>query len=548
MSQNFRKILNKSYLLCLPLSLILLNFSYAADLPNGVKLSKNQVLNRGNGAEIPTIDPQKIEDVQAANVGLDVFEGLVRYNSQGILKPAGATDWTISKDGLTYIFHLRKNSKWSNGDIITAHDYVYGFQRLVDPKTASSYAFIVSSIKNAELISAGKEPLNKLGVVALNDYTLQISLNEPTPYLFEILTLSNCVPANKNAMDKKKDQFFQAGNLVSNGPYILKYWKVGDKITLVKNQNYWNAKKTIIEEVHFYPTQNLTSEEQMYEAGQLDITNEIPMDKYDSLKRKLTDEVKTNPALSSYWFSFNLDKPPFKDNIKLRKALSLVIDREIITKKVTMRGEKPIYDIVAIGTKNYNQFKYDWSDKSIQDRIQLAKKLYEEAGYSADKPLNITILYNTNDNSKKLVLALASMWKQTLGVNAVTENQEWKVFLNSRNKGEFDVVWNRWIADYNDANTFADLSRSDSEMNTSKFKNPKYDELLKLAKKELDLKKRQKILEEASALMMNTYPIVPLYSAVTTHLVKKHVGGYTGKNPQDSTQSFELYIKDHEQR
>ena len=530
MSHNFKKMLNKSFLLYLPLTLSLSNFSYAADLPNGIKLSKNQVLNRGNGAEIPTIDPQKIEDVQAANVGLDLFEGLVRYDAQGILRPAGATDWTISKDGLTYIFHLRKNSKWSNGDIITAHDYVYGFQRLVDPKIASSYAFIVSSIKNAELINAGKEPLNKLGVVALNDYTLQISLNEPTPYLFEILTLSNCVPANKNAMDKKKDQFFQAGNLVSNGPYTLKYWKVGDKITLVKNQNYWNAKKTIIEEVNFYPTQNLTSEEQMYESGQIDITNEIPMDKYDSLKRKLTDEVKTNPALTSYWFSFNLDKQPFKDNIKLRKALSLVVD------------------IVAIGTKNYNQFKYDWSDKSIQERIQLAKKLYEEAGYSAAKPLNIRILYNTNDNSKKLVLALASMWKQTLGVNAVTENQEWKVFLNSRNKGEFDVVWNRWIADYNDANTFADLSRSSSEMNTSKYNNPKYDELLKIATKELDLKKRQKILEEASALMMNSYPIVPLYSAVTTHLVKKHVGGYTGKNPQDSTQSFELYIKEHEQR
>jgi oligopeptide transport system substrate-binding protein len=283
----------------------------------------------------------------------------------------------------------------------------------------------------------------------------------------------------------------------------------------------------------------------MYISGQIDLTNEISMDQYDKLKSKLGSEVHSNPYLASYWFSFNLDKAPFKNNLKLRQALSMVVDRDIITKQITRRGESASYDIVAKGAKNYNLFKYDWSHKTYAEKVEIAKKLYEEAGYSASKPLNITILYNTNENSKKLVLAVASMWKKALGVNVLVENQEWKVFLKSRQNGEFQVAWDRWIADYNDVNSFSDLLRSNSQMNNAKFKSPKYDELLKKATNELDLNKRQKILEEASSILMNDYPIVPLYSAVTTHLVKKYVGGYSGKNPLDHTSTFDLYIVDH---
>lgn len=534
-----------SYLLCVPLSISTFQSAHAAEVPAGTKLSKQQILNRGNGAETPTMDPQKVEDVQGNNIAQDLFEGLVRDNSSGKIVPGGASNWDISKDGLTYTFQLQKNAKWSNGDPITAHDYVYGMQRLVDPKVASTYAFLLSDVKNADLINQGKEPLSSLGVIAVDNHTLQIKLNNPTPYILEILAMRNCAPANKAAMKKLGNKFFQPGSLVSNGPYMLKYWKIGDKITLVKNPNYWDASKTIIEEVNFYPTQNLNSEEQMYHAGQIDLTNEISMDQYDKLKNKFGSEVRSNPYLSSYWFSFNLKKAPFKDNPKLRQALSMVIDRDIITKQVTRRGESPSYDLVAKGAKNYKLFTYDWSHEPYTEKVKKAKKLYEEAGYSASKPLNVTILYNTNENSKKLVLAVASMWKQALGVNALVENQEWKVFLTSRQNGEFQVAWDRWIADYNDVNSFSDLMRSDSQMNNAKYKNPKYDALLKKATLELDLKKRKKNLEDASAILMNDYPILPLYSAVTTHLVKNYVGGYTGKNPLDHTSTFDLYITNH---
>jgi oligopeptide transport system substrate-binding protein len=545
MSHSLSKLISLSYLLCVPFSVAVSHSAYAAEVPAGTKLSKKQILNRGNGAETPTIDPQKVEDVQGNNIAQDLFEGLVRDDSNGKIVPGGASDWYVSKDGLTYTFQLRKNAKWSNGDPITAHDYVYGMQRLVDPKVASTYAFLFSDVKNADLINQGKEPISSLGVKAVDNYTLQIKLNNPTPYILEILAMRNSAPANKAAMEKLDNKFFQPGNLVSNGPYMLKYWKIGDKITLVKNPNYWNASKTIIEEVNFYPTQNLNSEEQMYHAGQIDLTNEISMDQFDKLKSKLGSEVHSNPYLSSYWFSFNMQKPPFKDNPKLRQALSMVVDRDIITNQVTRRGESASYDIVAKGAKNYKPFTYDWSYKPYKEKVEKAKKLYEEAGYSASKPLKITILYNTNENSKKLVLAVASMWKKELNVDVLVENQEWKVFLKSRQNGEFEVAWDRWIADYNDVNSFSDLMRSESQMNNARYKNAKYDDLLKKATTELDLRKRQKILEDASSIVMNDYPIVPLYSAVTTHLVKKYVGGYSGKNPLDHTSTFDLYIINH---
>jgi oligopeptide transport system substrate-binding protein len=539
------RALNSLVLLSLTFSVAIFQSARAAEIPVGTKLSRKQVLNRGNGAEIPTIDPQKVDDAQGANVIGDLFEPLVKENSEGNIIPAGASSWAVSKDGLTYTFSLQKYAKWSNGDPVTAHDYVFGMQRLVDPKLASDVAFLLSNVKNADLINQGTQPMSSFGVMALDNLTLQITLNKVTPYMLEVLANTNLAPMNKKAMEKYGNKFFKEGNLVSNGPYILKYWKVGDKLTLVKNLNYWDAKKTIIEEVNFYPTQNLNTEEQMFFTGQLDITNEISMDSYDKLKSELGNEVISNPYLTSYWFSFNLKNPPFKDNLKLRQALSMAVDRDIISKQVTRRGEMPSYDIVAKGVKNYNQFVYDWAHYPYKERVEKAKNLYREAGYSAAKPLHINILYNTNENSKKLVLAVASMWKQVLGVNASVENQEWKVFLNSRGNRKFEVAWNRWIADYNDASSFIDLSRSDNSHNNSYYMNSKYDVLSKKAATELDLDKRKKIFEQASSLLMNDYTVVPLYSAVSTHLVKNYVGGFSRKNSLAPIRTFDLYIADH---
>ena len=527
------------------IALVFITFPRAAEVQQNQKLAKDQKLNVANGTEIATLDPQKVEDAPTTNIIQDLFEGLIRNDINGHLQPAGATHWKISEDKLTYVFYLRKNVKWSNGETITADDYVYAFQRLVDPKVASSYSFLIYPIKNSETINQGKLPVNQLGVRAIDKETIEISLKEPTPYFLEILAMINCAPANKAAMEKNKEHFFQVGNIISNGPYLLKYWKVGDKITLVKNPKYWNAQKTILEEVNYYPTQSLTTVIQMYEAGQIDFTNEIPTDLFNHLKQKYPQEVKINPYLASYWLSFNLQKKPFQDNLKLRQALSMVIDRDIITKQVTRRGEIPIYDIVSMGTKNYNQSKYDWVSLPFKDRVNKAQKLLEEAGYGAKNPLKLKILYSTNENNKKLVLAIAAMWKQNLNIDVTLENQEWKVFLNSRQKGDYEVAWDRWIADYNDANTFLDVVRSDSQMNNPKYNNKKFDQLLKLSSIEHDMKKRKKLLEDASTLFMNDYAIIPLYSAVTTHLVKTYVGGYSGKNPQDFTASFDLFIKAH---
>ncbi|KAB8033306.1 peptide ABC transporter substrate-binding protein [Fluviispira multicolorata] len=523
-------------------ALLFSSYSYAADVPKNVVLAKKQIFNKGNGAELPTLDPQKVEDKQGNNIAIDLFEGLVRDDNEGIVRPAGAHKWEITPDGLTYTFHLRKNAKWSNGDTVTAHDYVYGIQRLSDPKVASTYAFLTIALKNGEEVNEGRIPVSSLGVKALDDYTLQIQLARKNPAILDTLVMRNFSPINKKVMEKYGEQYFQPGKLVTNGAYMLTYWRVGDKLTMVKNPHYWNANKTVIEEVNYFPIQNVNTEEQMYLSGQLDMTNDISTDQFDKLKKKLGSEVRSDAFLASYFFSFNNQVEPFKDNLKLREALNLVIDRNVITQKVTRRGEISSNDIAAQGVKNYNLNVYSWSNLSMQERIKTAKKLYAEAGYSEKNPLTLKILYSTNENFKKLVLTVASMWKDHLGVKVELENQEWKVFLKTRQKGDFQVAFDRWNADYNDINTFADLLRSDNIQNNAKYRSEIFDKMLKKADYEMNVEKRKKYFEEALSYAMNEYPIVPLYTAVSVHLVKKYVGGYTGKNPLDNTSSFDLYM------
>ncbi|BBH53391.1 peptide ABC transporter substrate-binding protein [Fluviispira sanaruensis] len=538
MAVSINKLISSSLLATLLFSSV----SFAAEVPKNVTLAKKQVFNKGNGAELPTLDTQKTEDKQGNNVAIDLFEGLVRDNNEGAVVPAGAEKWDISADGLTYTFHLRKNAKWSNGDPVTAHDYVFGMQRLADPKVASTYSFLIHAIKNGAEVNEGKIPVSSLGAKALDDHTLQVQLAKKNPAILDILVMRNFSPVHKKELEKYGDKYFQPGTLVSNGPYKLTYWRVGDKLTLVKNPHYWNANKTVIEEVNYFPVQNVNSEEQMFLSGQLDMTNDIATDQFEKLKKQLGSEVRSHAFLGSYFFSFNNQVAPFKENKKLREALNLVVDRNVITQKVTRRGEIPSNDIAAQGVKNYSLHEYNWSKQSMQERIKEAKKLYAEAGYSENNPLKLKITYSTNENFKKLALAVASMWKDHLGVKVELENQEWKVFLKTRQKGDFQVAFDRWNGDYNDVNTFAELLRSDNIQNNAKYRSENFDKLLKKAEAELNPDKRKTYFEEAISYAMKDYPILPLYTAVAVHLVKKNVGGFTGKNPLDNVSTFDLYM------
>lgn len=522
--------------------------SNAADVPKGVKLAKDQVLNLGNGSEVPTLDIQKVEDTQGARVCADLYEGLLTEAEDGSIIPGIAERYEVSKDQLTYTFHIRSNAKFSDGSPITADDVVFSIRRIVDPKVASTYSFIAGDIVNAEAITNGKMQTDKLGVRALNDKTVEIKLTHPVPYFNKIIAVANFGVVKKQNVTKYGDSFTQPGKLVSSGAYMMSYWKVGDKITLVKNPHYWNADKTVVQTVNFYPIVDTNSELQMYQAGQLDMTYSIAPDKFKSLKATIPNEIKAQPFLSIYYFDLNMQKEPFKSNAKLRQALSMALDRNILATKVTGRGEIPAYDVVPKGTLDYTQQNYEWSTWPADKRIEAARKLFKEAGYSDKNPLNLTISYNTDVVHKKITLAVASMWTSTFGSKSVhveLVNQEWKVFLKTRQQGDFQVARDGWQADYNDASTFLTLFSSTNPQNNAHYKNAQFDELLKKASVESKAAKRKEIMQQASRLMRADYPVIPVYYYVTSHLFKPYVGGYTGKNALDHMYTRNYYVLEH---
>lgn len=516
--------------------------SFAAEVPPGTKLSNQQILNVGIGSEISTLDPQKVQDVISYRLTYDLFEGLTTENEKGDIVPGIADKWEVSKNSLIYTFHIRNGAKFSDGSPITAEDVVFSFQRLVDPKTASPYSDIISMVKNAKQIATGLSPVSSLGVKAVTTSKVEISLNVPTVYFIKITALTNLAIVQKANVEKHGDQFTLPGNLVSSGAFVLKYWKIGDKLTTVRNKNYWNNDKTIIETVNYYPITDVNTELQMYQTGQIDFTYDIPSDKYDFLKKNYASQLYTSPILAIFYINLNNSIEPFKNNIKLRQALSMAIDRDVLVEKIIGRGEKSIYDIVPYGISNYKQNSYAWSKLSKEQLIAEAQKLYKEAGFSKDNPLEISYSYNTNHLFKKIAIAISSMWEKNLGVKVNLINQEWKVFLTERMEGRYVTSRDNWYADYNDASTFLDLFKSSNPQNSSRYKNFQFDELLKQASHETNETNRKKLLEKASALMLEDYPIIPLYTYVSTHLVKSYIGGYTGQNPLDNIYSRNFYI------
>lgn len=513
----------------------------AADVPAGVQLAAKQVLVKNNGAEPGTLDPQKVEGVPASNISLDLFVGLTLEAPDGSIVPGVAKSWSISKNHLVYTFHLRKDARWSNGKPVTAEDFVYGMRRGVDPKLASAYAYFLYPIKNAKAINDGKLPLKDLAVKALDAHTLQITLNEPAPYFLQVVSQPTTFPAYKPSIEKWGNKFTQPGHLVSNGAYELKSWVVNGHITLVKNPYYWDAKHVVIKEVKYLPIVDSNTSMQMVESGQSDWTYTIPSSQYKTLKAKYGSQIVTKPYLGLYYYDLNMQKPPFKGSLALRKALSLAVDRVALTKYVLGQGQIPAYNFVPKGTAGINFIQYGWSDWSNGKRIAEAQKLYKEAGYSKANPLKITILYNTNADHKKIALALASMWKQALGVQVSLENEEWKVFLKDRQEGNFVVARDGWIGDYDYATTFTDLFRCGVAQNNSHYCNTKYDALVKKAASSDSEAQRVKLYTEAERMAMNDYPIIPIFQYVALHFRSKNLRGYVG-NPLDHNHSADWYF------
>jgi len=520
--------------------------AFAASVPAGVELAAKQELVKGNGAELQSLDPHKIEGVPESNVNRDLLEGLVISDPQGHPIPGVAESWD-NKDGKVWTFHLRNNAKWSNGEPVTAQDFVYSWQRLSDPKTASPYASYLQygHLENIDDIITGKKSPDTLGVKAIDAHTLEVTLSEPVPYFYKLLIHPSMSPVNKAAVDKFGDKWTQPANWVGNGAFKLSEWVVNERIVLVRNTDYWDNAETKLDKVTFLPISSEVTDVNRYRSGGSDMTyNNMPIELFQKLKKDIPTEVHVDPYLCTYYYEINNQKAPFNDP-RVRAALKLGIDRDIIVNKVKGQGDLPAYSYTPPYTEGIKLTPPEWFGWSQEKRNEEAKKLLAEAGYTADKPLTFNLLYNTSDLHKKLAIAAASIWKKNLGVNVKLENQEWKTFLDTRHQGNFDVARAGWCADYNEPTTFLGTMQSNSSNNTSHYKSEAFDKEMDDALASPDEATRATRYADAEKILDKDSVIVPVYYYVNARLVKPYVGGYTGKDPLDNVYDKNLYIIKH---
>ena len=505
-------------------------------------LAGEQVLHRGNGEEPQTLDPHLAEGVPSSHVLRDLFEGLTSEAADGSIIPGVAQRWNISRDGLIYTFHLRREAAWSNGDPLTAHDFVFSLRRTADPATASAYAQVLLPIVGARDVLAGEAPPDTLAVEALDDYTLQITLNDPTPYFLNVLALSPAYPVHRGSLEAHGAQFSRPGKMVSNGPFVLHDWVVRSHIELRRNPRYWNADQVILARVVYHPIEDQSTELKQYRSGALHWTYEVPNNQFRWLQQNYADELVVSPWLGSYYFGYNVLRPPFVDAPELRQALVMAIDREVITGKVTQFGELPSFTLVPPGLPDYTPQTPEWAGWSQAEREKEARRLYAQAGYSRDDPLHVELRYNTSENHKKIALAVASMWKQVLGVNTTLINEEWKVFLQNRRQQALTEVFRAgWISDYMDAYSFLELFRTGHGQNDYGYADARYDSLLEQVAAERIPGRRRRLMEAAEQALLEDWPIIPVYTYVTKRLVDPRVKGWQN-NPLDHHYSRDMYL------
>ncbi|WEF29927.1 oligopeptide ABC transporter substrate-binding protein OppA [Klebsiella aerogenes] len=527
-------------------ALITANVAMAADVPAGVQLADKQTLVRNNGAEVQSLDPHKIEGVPESNINRDLFEGLVIGDINGHPIPGVAESWD-NKDFKVWTFHIRKDAKWSDGSPVTAQDFVYSWQRLADPKTASPYASYLQygHVANVDDIIAGKKPATDLGVKAIDDNTFEVTLSEPVPYFYKLLVHPSVSPVPKAAIEKYGEKWTQPANIVTNGAYKLKDWVVNERIVLERNTHYWDNAKTVINQVTYLPISSEVTDVNRYRSGEIDMTyNNMPIELFQKLKKEIPKEVHVDPYLCTYYYEINNQKAPFTD-VRVRTALKLALDRDIIVNKVKNQGDLPAYSYTPPYTDGMKLVEPEWFKWSQDKRNEEAKKLLAEAGYTADKPLTFNLLYNTSDLHKKLAIAVASIWKKNLGANVKLENQEWKTFLDSRHQGTFDVARAGWCADYNEPTSFLNTMLSDSSNNTAHYKSPAFDKIIGDTLQVTDEAKRADLYAQSEQQLDKDSAIVPVYYYVNARLVKPWVGGYTGKDPLDNIYVKNLYIIKH---
>jgi oligopeptide transport system substrate-binding protein len=484
------------------------------------------MLVRGGGPDPDSLDPQKVRGFEAQGIVRDLCEGLTTLDAHGAVAPGVASGWSVSPDGRVYTFTLRPEARWSNGERVVAADFVAGLRRLVDPATASGYAQYADVIAGSDDIVAGRKPVESLGVAAPDDATLIVTLTAPAAYLPSLLSHPSTCPVHRPTLKAHPDTYARAGVLVSDGAFVLKEWVQGSYVLLTRNVHYWNDAATHLQAVKYLITPDENAELARYRGGELQVTAVVPRGQFDWIREHLPQELHVSPQLTTYYYGFNLRRPPFKDQPKLRRALSLAIDREKLTALVLRVGELPAYGWVPPGIDDYTPQSFDYRGEPMDKRIAEARQLYAAAGFSRQRPLTFELRYNSGEVHTKLALAIASMWKEALGIEVRLTQVEFKTLLDDIDRGDVEMFRSSWVGDYNDAYTFAQYLKSDFGLNLPHYKSAAYDALLSRAAAEVDVAQRRALLEEAERVMLADTPLMPLYFYVNKHLVKPQVLGW----------------------
>ncbi len=484
-------------------------------------------LHRGIGTAPESFDYHKTRSVQASTVFRDLGEGLTGYAPAGQLVPAAAESWTVSDDGLVYTFQLRRDGRWSNGDRLTADDFVFSLRRLADPATGAINATSIMDIANAAAVVGGEQPADALGVVAIDDLTLQVTLERPTPYFLALLTHPSTFPVHAASVALHGDVHARPGTLVSNGPYALHAVEAGSLIELEKNPNYRDAANTSIDRVHYHVIVEPMSEYNRFRSGELHVTSTVPPDIFARVRDQFPAALRVAPSLGIYYYGLNVTRPPFADNLPLRQALSMAIDRDVLVEKITGRGEVAAYSWVPPGIPGYEPPQFAFRTMSQEERNAQARRLYYSAGFSEENPARVELRYNTSDEHARIALAVQSMWRDVLGVETTLVNEEFQVLLaNMRERKVTEAFRSSWNGDYNDAHTFLSIMESDSTWNLPGWRNDEYDSLMQRAAQQLDPETRRRYLEEAERVLLAEHPVIPLYFYVSKHLVSPEITGW----------------------
>jgi oligopeptide transport system substrate-binding protein len=500
-----------------------------AVLLGGAPAFAEAVLHRGNAGEPQTLDQAHTSINIEEFILKDLYEGLTIYDASGKIVPGAAESWTLSEDNVKYTFKLRADAKWSDGSPVTAEDFAFSFRRVEDPKTAAGYANILYPIKNAEKVNKGELPPTELGIKAVDEKTLEITLERPTPFFLELLAHQTALPVSKASVEKNGADFVKPGVMVSNGAFRLVSHVPNDQLVVEKNANYWDAANVKLDKVIFYPIDDQAASVRRFEAKEMDLVYNFSADQIERLRASYKDQVHVSPTLATYYYAFDSRQEPYSD-VRVRRALSMAVDRDFLAKEIYSGSQIPAYSMVPPGMASYGEpSKADFAGMSQLDREDKAIELMKEAGYGeGGKPLNIEIRYNTNPNHERVATAVADMWKNTFGANVSLVNLDVSShYAYLQEGGKFNVARAGWVADYADAENFLALNLSTNKtFNYGHYVSPEFDGLMQKSYAETNPEARSKLLHEAEALLMRDQPVAPFLTQADLWLVSGRVQGW----------------------